>query len=165
MRTLSDTLQPHDILLLGEAQPVLGTAMLGDAFGIIRRCFLTRTGERVEFKDQAERLRILLINNPGWICQFEVLFDADVEAPGLLAEIELPIIGVTGRVMDGVNVEWQDGAERILSIPCAQWDSMEALDAVGYTLDPADGSITLIPAPVGTPPVCGGFFGGFPLAA
>jgi hypothetical protein len=163
MRTIADTLQPHDMLLLGEAQPVLGTAMLGNAFGIIRRCFLTRTGERVEFKDQAERLRILLINNPGWICQFEVLFDADVEAPGLLAEIELPLIGVMGRVMDGASVEWNDGTERILSIPCAQWDNM--LNAVGYLLDPADGSITLLPEPAEPPPVCGGFFGGFPLAA
>lgn len=135
MRDISDTLQPHDVLLLGEAQPVLGTAMLGDALGVIRRCFLTRTGERVEFKDQAERLRLILINNPGFIAQFEILFDADVTAPGLLEPIELPLIGIQGRVMEGASIEWQDGAERILSIPAAQWDSMQDADA--YYLDEA----------------------------
>jgi hypothetical protein len=135
MSDISTTYRAEDVLLLGDAAPVLGTAMLGTAFGTIRRCFLTRTGERVEIKDQAETLRVLLINNPGFVCQIEVLFDADVEAPGLLEEITLPLVGVTGRVMDGASVEWADGAERILSIPCAQWDSMQ--EASAYYLDDA----------------------------
>jgi hypothetical protein len=142
--TFATQLNPADVLVLGSARPVLGTAMLGDAFGTIKRATVTRTGEREEIKDDAQNLRLLLINNPGFQLVLEVCFDADVTPPGLLDEIELPYVGVTGRVMEGVTLLWEEGGERGMSIPVSQWDSME--DAEAYRLK-LDGSVELIPAP------------------
>jgi len=120
--------------VLGRAQPVLGTAMLGSVFGVITRATLVRNGKREEILNDAGELMVLLITNPGWTLQLECLFDVGVEPPGLLETITLPYVGLTGRVMEGVTVAWEGGgAERVLSIPAAQWDSMEL--AAAYRLD------------------------------
>lgn len=142
MRLLSDLYADDDVLILGRAKPVLGTAMLGDDFGTIKRATLVRTGEREEIKDDAGNLKLLLINNPGFTVTLECVFDATVTPPGLLQEIDLPYVGVTGRVMEGVTILWEDGSERGLSIPVAQWDSMETAEAYRLKLD---GTIEMIP--------------------
>lgn len=139
--SLADTYGAHDVLLLGDAHPVLGTVMLGDAFGIIKRATLTRTGKREEIMDDAASLRILLITNPGFEMLMECCFDLSVTAPGFLEPIDLPMVGVTGRVMEGVSVVWEEGNERMLSIPVAAWDSM--VGAAAYRLD-ADGDLAEI---------------------
>ena len=124
-----------DVLLLGSAQPVLGTAMLGEAFGTIKSATVVRTGERQMIKDDAQTLRILLINNPGFTLNLNCCFDADVTPPGLLDEIALPYVGVTGRVMEGVSLMWEEGGERGLSIPVASWDSMAGAESYYLNLD------------------------------
>jgi len=134
MRT-ETTLQPNDVLLLGSAQPVLGTAMLGEAFGVIKRALVTRTGKRVEVVDDAENLRLLIIANPGFTLTLECCFDANVTPPGLLDAFTIPYIGVTGRVMEGMALMWEAGGERGLSIPVAQWDSMGSAAAYLLNLD------------------------------
>ena len=141
MSDFSTTYGPADMLVLGDAQPVLGTAMLGDNFGIIKRATLSRTGKREEITDDAQSLRLLLITNPGFELTLECCFDATVTAPGLLESITLPLVGVTGRVMEGTAVLWEEGSERMLSIPIAQWDSMES--ATAYILN-LDGSATAV---------------------
>jgi hypothetical protein len=138
MPDFATTYAPADVLLLGNEQPVLGTVMLGDAFGVIKHATVTRSGKRELITDEAKTLRLLLITNPGFECMLDCCFDATVTAPGLLEQIDLPLVGVTGRVMEGVSVQWEDGGERMLSIPVAQWDSMESATAyrlaVGGTL-------------------------------
>jgi len=131
---IATTYQPHDVLLLGSAHPVIGTAMLGDAFGVVKRATITRTGKPEEIEDDAGTLKILLIKNPGFTLVMECAFDADVEPPGMLEAITLPYVGVTGRVMPGVTLLWEEGGERGLSIPVSQWDSME--EAFAYRLTP-----------------------------
>jgi len=138
---IATTLNPADVLLLGDAQPVIGTAMLGDAFGVVKRATVTRTGEPEEFKDDAGSLRLLLIKNPGFTLTLECCFDVGVEPPGLLEEITLPYVGVTGRVMPGVTLMWEEAGERGLSIPVSQWDSME--EASAYRLE-SDGQLAVI---------------------
>jgi len=142
MSSFSTTYGPDDVLLLGEAQPVLGTAMLGDAFGVIKRATLVRSGKRVEITDDAQSLRILLITNPGFEVVLECCFDLNVTAPGFLESIDLPLVGVTGRVMEGVSVMWEEGNERGISIPVAQWDSMAEAEA--YRLAPDGITLTTI---------------------
>lgn len=146
MSDFNTTFQEHDVLLLGEAHPVIGTAMLGDEFGVIKRATLVRSGKRVEITDDAQSLRILLITNPGYELVLEVCFDIGVTAPGLLEEMDLPLVGVTGRVMEGLSVMWEEGNERMMSIPLAQWDSM--VDAEAYRLTPGTGVLTMIPLEV-----------------
>ena len=134
MLTFADAVPDHSVYVLGRAQPVLGTAMLGSVFGVVTRATLVRNGKREEILNDAGELMVLLITNPGWTLQLECLFDVSVEPPGLLEAITLPYVGITGRVMEGVTVAWEgDGAERVLSIPAAQWDSMDG--AVSYRLD------------------------------
>ena len=137
MSDFSTTFGENDVLVLGEAHPVLGTAMLGDAFGVIKRATLVRSGKRVEITDDAQSLRILLITNPGFEMVLECCFDTGVTAPGFLEPLDLPMVGVTGRVMEGVSVMWSEGGERMMSIPLAQWDSMGG--AAAYRLS-ADGT-------------------------
>jgi len=124
-----------DVLLLGSASPVIGTIMLGEAFGTVKRATVVRTGEREEIKDDAQTLRVLLINNPGFTLVLECCFDAGVTPPGLLETIVLPYVGVSGRVMEGVSLMWEEGGERGLSIPVAQWDSLESASAYRLNLD------------------------------
>lgn len=136
MLTHSDTLPTKSVYVLGRALPVLGTAMLGKRFGTIRRASLVRTGEREPILNDAGELMVLLLKNPGWMLMLECLFDADVSAPGVLETISLPYIGLQGRVMEGVSVDWEgDGKERTLSIPAAQWDAMEP-DSIAYRTTP-----------------------------
>lgn len=139
----ASTLLPHDMLILGNAQPVLGTAMLGEEFGIIKRATLVRAGKREEILDDAKTLRLLLITNPGFEVQLECCFDATVAAPGLLEIMTLPLVGVVGRVMEAVSVVWEEGGERMLSIPLAQWDSMEP-DSIAYRITPDGGPVVPI---------------------
>lgn len=143
MSDFSTTYGAHDVLILGEAHPVLGTAMLGDNFGVIKRGTLVRSGKRVEITDDAQSLRILLITNPGFEMVLECCFDLSVTAPGFLEEFALPMVGVVGRVMEGVSVMWEEGSERMLSIPVSAWDSMAG--AAAYRLD-ADGELIEISA-------------------
>ncbi len=131
-QTMGTTYAATDVLLLGSAFPIIGTAMLGEAFGTVKHAVIVRNGERVEIKDDAGNLRLLLINNPGWTLILECCFDDGVAPPGLLEQITLPYVGVVGRVMEGVSLLWEYGGERGLSIPVAQWDSMES--ATGYRL-------------------------------
>ncbi len=144
MRSLADLYADDDVLILGRAKPVIGTAMLGDDFGIVRRATIVRTGEREEIRDDAQTLRMVLINNPGFQMTLECVFDATVTPPALLQEITLPYVGVIGRVMEGVTIIWEEGGERGLSIPVAQWDTMEDADA--YRIKP-DGTLETIPPP------------------
>ena len=137
MSDISTTYGPNDVLVLGDAQPVLGTAMLGDAFGVIKRATLRRTAKRVEIVDDAETVRLVLLKNPGFEMTLECCFDADVAAPGLMEPVDLPLVGVTGRVMEGLTVLWEEGGERMLSIPLSQWDSLDS--ATAYRLE-TDGS-------------------------
>ena len=139
MSTLT-TFYPNDVLLLGSAQPVIGTAMLGEAYGVIKRATVVRTGKRVEIVDDAETLRLLIINNPGFTLTLECCFDVGISPPGLMDAFTIPYIGVTGRVMEGTTLMWEEGGERGLSIPVAQWDSMVGA-AAPYLLN-LDGSTT-----------------------
>ena len=161
--TFASTLAPDDVMLLGSVQPVLGTVMLGGQHGAIRRAVLTRNGKRQEFETDAGELLLVLITNPGWTLTLECLFDYHVTAPGIMDEIVLPFLEITGRVMEGVTVEWEDGKERILQIPAAQWDSMEGV-ATAYRLTTAGAAVD-IPAPEGPAPTFGGWLGGIPLSA
>ena len=144
MLELTDTLPDSSVYVLGRAQPVLGTAMLGRTFGVITRASLVRGGKREEIVNDAGELMLLLLTNPGWTLVLECLFDADVEAPGVLEQITLPYVGLVGRVMEGVAVSWEgDGRERGLSIPAAQWDSMEP-DNIAYRITPDGGPVVPI---------------------
>lgn len=135
MNDLTTTFGPDDVLLLGDAMPVLGTAMLGDAFGVIKRATLTRSAKRNEVYDDAQTLRLVVLANPGFELVLDCIFDASVTAPGLLESIALPLVGVTGRVMEGVSVVWEEGGERMLSIPVAQWDSLASGSAYRLGVD------------------------------
>ncbi|MBE7497116.1 MAG: hypothetical protein HS117_19415 [Verrucomicrobiaceae bacterium] len=161
MLTFTDRQSTGSVYLLGDIAPVYGTAMLGREFGQIQRCFLVRAGERKEFRNDAGELLLILISGTGWQAEFECLFDASVTAPGFMEEITLPLLGITGRVMEGARVTWEGDAERVITIPCAEWDSMEGV-ATAYRLTPA-GEAVDIPTPETEPGTFGGLLGGVPL--
>lgn len=48
MSTLASTFPPDDVLVFGNAQTVIGTAMLGDDFGKIKSMSVKRTGDEEE---------------------------------------------------------------------------------------------------------------------
>ncbi len=68
----------------------------------------------------------------------ELAFDATVVAPGVGERIVLPLVGVQGRVMEGVEVSWEGG----LSIPVSSWDALE--DAALYKVNPVTQEFTLM---------------------
>lgn len=152
MADLSSTYSPDDVLLLGDAQAVIGTAMLGDDFGRIKSFGVKRTGEEEELSNGAGGLRAHVIKKPGVDATMDVFFDATVTAPALYAIITLPVVGIAARVMPGVDIKYDDGKERMLTIPIKMWDSL--LGKAAYRLDTSTGIRYLldigIPVPVAT---------------
>jgi hypothetical protein len=127
-----DTTHGNDVLLLG-GQVVWGTCMLGDDFGQVESSSVKRTADKVEIENCAGNLKTLLLTKCRFELTLETIFDANVAAPGKMERIALPLIGVTGRVMD-VTVKWEKGKERGLSIEVSHWDSLA--NGTGYVLTP-----------------------------
>ncbi len=153
MSEFSTTYSPNDVLILGDAEVVIGTAMLGDDFGKIKSFGLKRTGDEEELSNGAGGLRAHVIKKPGVEATMDVFFDATVTAPKLYQIIMLPIIGIAARVMPGVDIKYDDGKERGMTIPIKMWDSLIGKGA--YRLDTLTGTRYLldigIPIPVATP--------------
>lgn len=135
-----------NVLVLG-SNVVVGTAMLGDDFGTVKSCSVKRAADKEEIENAAGNLRAVLLKKPGFEMTLEVAFEATVTAPALGAAISLPLVGVVGRVMPGVEVKWEGGKERGLSIPVSSWDSLE--NASLYQVDPVTQEYTLLD--IGTP--------------
>lgn len=152
MSTLASTFLPEDVLVLGSAQPVIGTAMLGDDFGKIKSLSVKRTGDEEELTNGAGGLRAHVIKKPGLEASIDVLFDATVTPPALYALITLPFFNVTARVMPGVEIKYDDGKERMLSLTVKMWDALlnepafrlDTLTGIFYLLDIG---IPVVPAP------------------
>ena len=146
------TFDPNNILQLGSARPVIGTAMLGSTFGKIKKLDIERSGEDMELSDGAGSLRGHIIKKPGVSGDFEVFFDAGVTPPGLYNLITLPDIAVTVRVMTGIKITYDDGNERGLTFRGQMWDSL--IGQAAYRLDTATGLRFLldigIPVPTAT---------------
>ena len=152
MSSFSTTFQPEDVLVLGDAQVVIGTAVLGDDFGKIKSFSVKRTGDEAELSNGAGGLRAHVIKKPGCEATMEVFFDATVTAPKLYEIITLPVINISARVMPGVDIKYDDGNERGMTIPIKMWDSL--LNQPAYRLDTLTGTrylldigIPVIPAP------------------
>lgn len=153
MADISTTYSPEDILLLGDAVPVIGTAMLGDDFGNIKSFGVKRTGDEEELSNGAGSLRAHVIKKPGVEATMDVMFDATVTPPRLYQIIMLPVIGIAGRVMPGIDIKYDDGKERMMTIPIKMWDALKNKPA--FRLDTATGTRYLldigIPVPTATP--------------
>jgi hypothetical protein len=130
----------NEVLLLGE-QVVWGTCMLGDEFGQVESSAVKRTADKVEIENCAGNLRTLLLTKPRFELTLETIFDVSVTAPGLMEQIALPLVGVTGRVMSA-DVKWEKGKERMLSLEVTHWDSLA--DAEAFRLNTATGVYTSI---------------------
>jgi len=153
MSTIASTYLPEDVLLLGDATPVIGTAVLGDAYGKIKSLSVKRTGDEEELSNGAGGLRAHVVKKPGVDATLEVMFDAEVAAPAIYTLITLPVVNIVGRVMPGVDIKYDDGKERTMSIPIKMWDSLmnqpafrlDTLTGIKYLLDIG------IPVPTATP--------------
>jgi len=127
---------------------VWGTAMLGRQFGTIKTASIKRTGEREQIVNDAGELVLLLLKNPGYEVILSAAFDRNVSPPGLLEQVTLPLIGLTGWVMEGANIAWEGGSERIINIPVSTWDCMSGAKA--YRLTPLGARVEIGKA--GNPP-------------
>lgn len=141
MGTFATTYLPEDVQLLGNIHPVIGTAMLGDAFGKIKSLKNKRTGEEQELMNGAGTLRAHVTGKPGFEATLEATYDKAVKAPRIYQRITIPLglddagneVTIAAFVMQGVEVTYEDGKERTLSIPVKLWDSLK--DAAVYRLD------------------------------
>jgi hypothetical protein len=123
--TFATTFAANDILQLGSARPLIGTAVLGSTFGKITKFELERTGEAEELTDGAGGLRAHIIKKPGVTATIETCFDIGVSLPGLynlITLVDLP--GISARVMTGAKITYDDGKERKFSFTIQMWDSL-----------------------------------------
>jgi len=153
---LSSTYLPDDVLLIGDAQPVIGTAVLGDDFGKIKSLKVKRDGDGQDLMNGAGSLRAHVTLKPGISGTMEVYFDADVNAPPIYTIITIPYDNLTiaARTMAGAEITHDDGKERGLSIPVQMWDSL--LGKAAYRLDTLTGTRYLLDIGIPVPSAVAG---------
>lgn len=134
----------NKLAVLGDNTLVIGTAMLGTAFGQIKRCTLTREAEKEEVMANGGNLRAVILKGIRFEMEMEVIFDTGVDAPGLMDIITLPFAGVDARCMPGCAIAWEEGKERLLTIKATAWDALA--DAVAYSYNPTNGTFTSLDA-------------------
>lgn len=137
-QTISTTYGSEYLVLSKDTEVIFGTAMLGSQFGIVKRAIIKRLGERELIVNSAGELKLILIKTPGYELILDCAFDRSVVAPGMGESLSLPFVGVTGHVMDGASIAWDNGSERGISIPVSSWDSFSSA-AVAYRLSPTTG--------------------------
>lgn len=120
---------------------VLGTCMLGEAYGQVRSASLTRTGEEEELTGCLGELIAFLVKNPGFELQMETRFDSDVEPPEILDAITFPLAEIVGYVKPGSEVSWEEGGVRSLSFTAAGWDSLQGEDVKRWQWNDATDSL------------------------
>lgn len=152
--TFATTFAANDVLQLGRARPLIGTAVLGSAFGKIKKMDVERTGDEEELSDGAGGLRAHITKKPGVMVNMETFFDIGVTLPGLynlIAVADLP--GINVRVMTGAKITYDDGKERGFSFKAQMWDCLNGQPA--YRVDTATNDRFLldldIPVPTATP--------------
>jgi len=148
------TFAQNDVLQIGSVRPLIGTAVLGSAFGKFTKFEIERTGDEEELTDGAGGLRAHVIKKPGVMVNAETCFDIGVSLPGLyniLAIADLP--GINVRVMTGAKITYDDGKERKFSFKAQMWDSLNGEPA--YRVDTSTNDRFLldigIPVPTATP--------------
>ncbi len=153
---LSSTYLPHDVLLFGDAQPIIGTAVLGEAFGKIKSLKIKRDGEGVELMNGSGSLRGHVTLKPGISGTMEVYFDSTVNVPPIYTIISIPYDNLTiaARTMAGAEITHDDGKERGLSIPVQMWDAL--LGQAAYRLDTLTGNRYLLDIGIPVPAAVGG---------
>lgn len=106
---------------------VHGTCELTElgVFGQVENCSVTNVSEQKEFLDCLGNLRELLLTNPAFELEFDVIFDADVEPPAIGDTISFPYIGVTGIVLPGTQIKWAKQEARMMSIKAKSWNSLD----------------------------------------
>lgn len=121
---------------------VLGTAMLGEAYGTVKDASLTRTGQEEELLGALAEIIAFLIKNPGFELQMQCRFDSDVEPPELLDMITFPLAGIKGYVKPGTQINWTEGGVRMLTFTAAGWDSLQGENVARFRWD--DGTDALV---------------------
>jgi hypothetical protein len=134
-----DTSIGDELLILGE-QVIIGTAMLGNDLGTVKTASVKRVADKLELEGGSGNLRAFVLLKPGFELVLECAFERHVQPPGLLDVIQLPLVGVAGRVMPGVEVKWEQGKERGITIPVSQWDSLIGVGA--FRLNPVTEAFT-----------------------
>lgn len=138
-----DTFAATELAVLGDNTTPMGTAMLGNDFGMVVTANVTRDADKEEIEGAGGNLRAVVLKKIRFELELETIFDSGVEPPGLMEQITLPFAGVTGRVMKA-SIKWERGKERMLSITASSWDALE--DAVAYKLDTVTGVFTSMDA-------------------
>ena len=155
--TFATTFATASILQLGSARPLVGTAVLGSAFGKFTKFEVERTGDEEELTDGAGGLRAHIIKKPGVSANAETCFDIGVSLPGLyqlIAIADMP--GINVRVMTGAKITYDDGKERKFSFKAQMWDSLNGEPAYRVDTTTNDRFLLDIDIPVPTATAGGG---------
>jgi len=113
----------NNLGVLGDDALVMGTAVLGTAFGQVVTASVKRESEREEIENAGGNLRAVVLKKIRFTVTVECIFDTSVTPPGLLDQFDLPFAGVTGRVLSA-EIKWERGKERMLSIEATHWDAL-----------------------------------------
>lgn len=125
-----------DTLVIGDNTLVMGTCMLGNAFGKIKSAEVTRTADKEEIENCGGNLRAVVLKKLRFEMSLETVFDTSVTAPGVGDAITLPLAGVTGTVLQA-KVKWEEGKERGLSITATYWDALANAPVYRYNTSTA----------------------------
>jgi hypothetical protein len=144
---MADSEQPFsavygsDLLVLGDDTLIMGTCMLGNAFGQIEDAEVSRQADKEEIENCGGNLRAVIWKKLRFEMTLNSIFDASVAPPGIGDAITIPFAGVGGTVQEA-SIKWAKGKERMLSIKATYWDALA--DAVMYTYNTSTGIFTAL---------------------
>lgn len=127
-----NTRYPGEIVIANSPTNIAyGTVMLGTTYGTVESASVTREADVAELEASGGSILAVMLRKMSFAFKFKVLFSLDKAAPDLADLITFPFVGIQGRVMPPITVEWEKSGHRMLSIEAKSWDSFAGNNAGG----------------------------------
>ena len=121
-----NTTYPENYIIISDnpANIVFGTCTLGDEFGKVKSCGLKRNSDQdIIKKANNQGILAIVLTNPKFELTLDTQFTSEIEPPGIGDEIEFPLAGVVGRILE-IDVKWEENGQRGMTITATSWDTL-----------------------------------------
>jgi hypothetical protein len=102
---------------------VIGTVQVGSLYGQCKTASIKRGGDKKEVKNDRGGIRAVLMTGINTQLSMKCIFDSASNLPNIGQPVQIPLMELTG-LLEGVDVEWEEDGERMLTLTVGAWDSL-----------------------------------------